>query len=57
VGPDEEHWGEEREPIEQWAKPIIARGKRLAAFRCGGENFRYDIAVLVFKPASTGPRT
>jgi hypothetical protein len=28
--PDEEYWGEEGEPIEEWAKPIIARGKRPA---------------------------
>ena len=26
--PDEEYWGEEGEPIEEWAKPIIARGPR-----------------------------
>ncbi len=26
--PDEEHWGEEGQPIEEWAKPIIARGPR-----------------------------
>jgi tetratricopeptide (TPR) repeat protein len=28
--PEEEYWGEEGEPIEEWAKPIIARGKRPA---------------------------
>ena len=26
--PDEEYWGEEDEPIEDWAKPIIAHGPR-----------------------------
>jgi hypothetical protein len=26
--PAEEYWGEEGEPIEEWAKPIIARGAR-----------------------------
>ena len=26
--PDEEYWGETDEPIEEWAKPIIARGPR-----------------------------
>jgi len=26
--PKEEYWGEEDEPIEEWAKPIIARGSR-----------------------------
>jgi hypothetical protein len=26
--PSEEYWGEEGEPIEDWAKPIIARGPR-----------------------------
>ena len=26
--PAEHYWGEEGEPIEEWAKPIIARGKR-----------------------------
>jgi hypothetical protein len=26
--PEEEYWGEEGEPIDDWAKPIIARGKR-----------------------------
>jgi len=26
--PDEEYWGEEGEPIEEWATPIIARGSR-----------------------------
>jgi hypothetical protein len=26
--PDEHYWGEEDEPIEAWAKPIIARGPR-----------------------------
>lgn len=26
--PDEENWGEDDEPIEAWAKPIIARGPR-----------------------------
>jgi hypothetical protein len=26
--PDDEYWGEEAEPIDDWAKPIIARGKR-----------------------------
>ena len=26
--PAEEYWGEEGEPIEEWAKPIIARGPR-----------------------------
>jgi len=26
--PDEHYWGEEGEPIEDWAKPIIARGPR-----------------------------
>ena len=28
--PDKEYWGEEGEPIEEWAKPIIARGPRPA---------------------------
>jgi hypothetical protein len=28
--PDQEYWGEEGEPIEDWAKPIIERGKRPA---------------------------
>jgi hypothetical protein len=28
--PDEHYWGEEDEPIEEWAKPIIARGPRQA---------------------------
>jgi len=28
--PDEHYWGEEDEPIEEWAKPIIARGPRPA---------------------------
>jgi len=27
--PNEEYWGEEDEPIETWAEPIIARGPRL----------------------------
>jgi hypothetical protein len=27
--PKEEYWGEEDEPIEEWAKPIIDRGPRL----------------------------
>jgi tetratricopeptide (TPR) repeat protein len=26
--PEEQYWGEEGEPIEDWAKPIIARGPR-----------------------------
>ena len=26
--PAEEYWGEEGDPIEEWAKPIIARGRR-----------------------------
>jgi len=26
--PEEEYWGEEDEPIEEWAKPLIARGPR-----------------------------
>ncbi|MFH1314753.1 MAG: tetratricopeptide repeat protein, partial [Candidatus Eisenbacteria bacterium] len=26
--PQQEYWGEEDEPIEEWAKPIIARGPR-----------------------------
>jgi hypothetical protein len=26
--PNEEYWGEEGEPIEEWAKPIIAHGRR-----------------------------
>ena len=26
--PAEEYWGEEGEPIEEWARPIIARGPR-----------------------------
>jgi hypothetical protein len=26
--PDEEYWGEEGQPMEEWAKPIIARGPR-----------------------------
>jgi len=26
--PEEEYWGEPGEPIEEWAKPIIARGPR-----------------------------
>lgn len=26
--PETEYWGEEGEPIEDWAKPIVARGKR-----------------------------
>lgn len=26
--PDEHYWGEEDEPIEEWAKPIIAKGPR-----------------------------
>jgi hypothetical protein len=29
----------------------------LTEVRCGGENLRHDIAVLVFKPASTGGTT
>ena len=28
--PEEEYWGEEREPLDEWAKPIVARGKRPA---------------------------
>lgn len=28
--PDEEYWGEDGEPIEAWAQPIIARGPRRA---------------------------
>lgn len=28
--PAEEYWGEEGEPLEEWAKPIVARGKRPA---------------------------
>ena len=28
--PEEHYWGEEEEPIEEWAKPIIARGPRPA---------------------------
>jgi hypothetical protein len=26
--PDDEYWGEEGQPIDEWAKPIIARGPR-----------------------------
>jgi tetratricopeptide (TPR) repeat protein len=26
--PKEEYWGEEGEPIEEWAKPLVARGSR-----------------------------
>jgi len=26
--PDDEYWGEEGEPLEEWAKPIVARGTR-----------------------------
>ena len=26
--PEEEYWGEEDEPVEEWAAPIIARGPR-----------------------------
>jgi len=26
--PDDEYWGEDGEPIDDWARPIIARGKR-----------------------------
>ena len=26
--PEEEYWGEEGEPLDEWAKPIVARGKR-----------------------------
>lgn len=26
--PEEEYWGEEGEPVDEWARPIIARGKR-----------------------------
>ena len=26
--PEDEYWGEEGDPINEWAKPIIARGKR-----------------------------
>jgi len=26
--PEEEYWGEEDEPVEEWARPIIARGPR-----------------------------
>jgi len=26
--PEEEYWGEEDEPVEEWARPIIARGSR-----------------------------
>jgi hypothetical protein len=29
----------------------------LVEVRCGGENYRHDVAVLVFKPASTGATT
>jgi hypothetical protein len=28
--PEDEYWGEEGEPIDEWAKPIIARGPRPA---------------------------
>jgi len=28
--PNDEYWGEEGEPIDEWAKPIIARGPRRA---------------------------
>jgi len=28
--PEEHYWGEKNEPIEEWAKPIIARGPRKA---------------------------
>jgi len=28
--PEEEYWGEEAEPLDEWAKPIVARGKRSA---------------------------
>jgi hypothetical protein len=28
--PEEEYWGEEGEPIDEWARPIIARGPRPA---------------------------
>lgn len=28
--PAEEYWGEEGEPLDDWAKPIVARGKRPA---------------------------
>ena len=26
--PTEHYWGEEGEPVEEWAKPIVARGRR-----------------------------
>jgi hypothetical protein len=29
----------------------------LAEIRCGGDNYRHDVAVLVFKHASTGATT
>ena len=28
--PEEEYWGEEGEPLPEWAKPVVARGKRPA---------------------------
>lgn len=28
--PDEEYWAEEGEPVDEWARPIIARGPRRA---------------------------
>lgn len=30
MGSEEEYWGEEGEPVDEWAKPIIARGPRQA---------------------------
>ena len=32
--PSEHYWGEEGEPIEEWAKPIIARGRSSRWSRC-----------------------
>lgn len=34
--PNEHYWGEENEPIEEWAKPIMARGPRPGAFGVRG---------------------
>jgi hypothetical protein len=34
--PDDEYWGEEGDPVEKWATPIIARGPTVAP-RMGGQ--------------------
>jgi hypothetical protein len=52
-----DHQGVAGDPVE-----VVVDGRKfdsmvLAKIGCGGENYRHDIAVLVFKHASTGATT